>query len=204
MHFRETAHVHLVDDRLGHRTSATRHRRGRRGVGDDDAERHGPEGIGGVGAEIVVGQVVVDRAPVVDAAGHGPGVGVEQQPGRVETAAAARRPVPVNAVAVLLPLADTGNEDVPDSLAVHSHLNIALILHQVHERQLYAFGVGGPQTEADAVLLDLCSQAAGVERLNEHVSPSGPRRASAPRAEPFCHKSSDLTEKPGRSVMMDG
>ena len=194
VHLRETAHVHLVDDRLRHRTPTTRYRRRCRGVGDDDAERHGPEGISGVGAEIVVGQVIVDRAPVVDAAGHGPGVGVEQQPGRIETAAAARRPVPVHAVAVLLPLTDTGNEGVPDSPAVLPHFHVSLVLHQVHERQLHAFGVGGPQTEADAVLLDLCSQAAGVERLNEHVSPSGPRWASAPRAGPFCHMSSDLAE----------
>ena len=146
----------------------------------------------------------MDWAPVVDAAGHGSGVGVEQQPGRVEAATVARSPISMDAVAVFLPLTDTRNEGVPDSLAVRFHLHVALVLHQVHERQLHSGGMGGPQAEADAVLLDLRSQAAGVERLNEHVSPSGPRRASAPRAEPFCHKSSDLADKSARSVMMDG
>ena len=110
----------------------------------------------------------MDRSPVVDPPGDGAGVRVQQEPCRIEAASMAGSPVAVDTVAVLLALPGAGHEGMPDPLLVDGHLDVALILHRVYQRQLNTAGVGCPEAEADAVLLDFRAEPAAVEWINEH------------------------------------
>ena len=143
----EALDVQLVEHRLGHR-------RGRRRIGvggglsrDDDAQRHGGEGVGGVGHVVGLGGVVQDRTGVVDAAGDRAGVRVEQQLGRVEPGAAAGIPLAVDAVAVALAGADAGDEHRPDPVGRRVHVVVGLAAVLADQGELDPGRAGRPQSE---------------------------------------------------------
>ena len=125
----EALDVQLVQDRVGHRDGGGQRGR-RRGVGDDDGERHGVERVPRVRLVVRLLRVVEDGAAIVDPTGDRPGVRVEQQLGRVEPGAGVRRPVAVDAVAVPLAGRHPADDERPDAVvaAVHLEIGLALVL----------------------------------------------------------------------------
>lgn len=81
-------------------------------------------------------------AAVVDEAGDRPGVGVEQQLGRIEPLAVLGPPLTVHPVAMLaLTVADAGYEDAPDALGlVQLQVVVGLVLVVVDEREFDTLG----------------------------------------------------------------
>ena len=160
----EALDVQLVDDR-----ALQRHRLGdrRRAAGESATTTlSGTEAKESVasGTKFDVGEVVEDRAGVVDAAGDGAGVGVEQQLGGVEPGARGGVPGAVHPVAVALLGADAGHVRAPDAVGAQAQVVVGLAAVLVDQGQLDAGGPRGPEAEGGPAVAHVRAEQGRVRR----------------------------------------
>ena len=99
---REALHVHLVEDRVGHRSARTPVRAPVEVRADEDRARHVRCRVAAVRLIRVISRVTVDRRIPAHLTRDRAGVRVEQQLGRVTARARRRIPRPVHTISVAL------------------------------------------------------------------------------------------------------
>ena len=132
---RKTSDMEFVDHRLRERPAA-RHRSWRRRLSNDDAKRHGSEGVRGIGDVVRFPGVVQNRARVVNAAGNRPGVRINEQLGWVEASPCWGHPSTMNPEAVALLNTHALDEDRPYSIVGAGHVVVGLVAVLIDQSEL--------------------------------------------------------------------
>ena len=139
----------------------------------DQAARYVCGRVEGAGQVGVVGRVAEHLRPEPNLAGRRPGVGVEQQLGRVAADPAARIVRAGRAVPVRLPGADARHERVPDAAVAIRHRDPGLHTLLVEQAQQHSVGDSRGDREVGAAVPD-----GGAER-EPHAGPRCPGGAHA-------------------------
>ena len=161
--------VQLIDHALGQRRPPCRRHRRRR-VGHHDAERDGGEGVVAVGDEVRLRCVVEDRPGVVDAAGDGAGVRIEEQFGWVEAGAGGRIPGTVDPESVALLRLHARHEHGPDAVVAAGHVLVVLAAVLGDQRELDPGGARSPEAEGRAPIADVRPEHRGIGRHRQWLN----------------------------------
>ena len=157
MAHRETAHVHLVNRRIGPRDrgSADIPAPGLRL--DDDAFRGAGRAVAGIETQIlerVILAETVTRIGPDEVTGEQAGIRIDQQLVRIETVSRFRRVGPVHAIAIALSRPDSRHEPVPYAIAAIGQREARGFVAPVaiEQTQLDPLGVRGIQREIHATI----------------------------------------------------
>ena len=167
MQHRPSAHVRLDDHRLRPRHVRPRFGEGHVGRGDH-RERHVAERIhGAIDADHRVTHPAAGRLQVGDAPGDLPGVGVDEDLGRVGADARPRLVAPVYAIPVALTGVDIGNVPMPDPECLLGQRDAPLdelAVVVVDEADLDGVSAVGGDREADPSVFDMGTQREDTAR----------------------------------------